>query len=169
MTWSVYQITQGDKPIYIGVSNNPERRFKQHRRAGISPLDAHLDILAEFQDYDYGSAARAEIALIQRIRPPKNKRDNKVHNFIASRLWFNLSLSEEAALNEMVGWSRSMARQMFGSRVITSNRRECLKRWVKIMGWYTIRRTLPAGTRPCGVAQLRRKLSPPSMKDMRFS
>lgn len=68
----VYTVWSGDRALYVGCTNNVDRRIKEHKRYRAW---ATVDFRVEVDQYpDLLTALDAESALISRLRPAQNVR-----------------------------------------------------------------------------------------------
>jgi|GEM_PF-6406442 len=111
----VYDIIYEGVVLYVGLSINPERRFKEHRKTGVAPSGAILRKVSFHRNW--GDAQAAEIARIQKLCPPKNKMGVKLADDAAFAIWSDLSMPEKEKLSKMWGWTRQTAKYAFDRRM----------------------------------------------------
>lgn len=68
-TTKVYELKQGRKKVYIGISNDPERRAKEHARAG--KKFTHMNVLTNKKTQS--NAKKMERELIEKYGGTKSK------------------------------------------------------------------------------------------------
>jgi hypothetical protein len=111
----VYEIIYEGAVLYVGLSINPERRFKEHRKTGVAPAGAILRKVSFHRNW--GEAQAAELARIQELCPPKNKMGVKLADEAAFAIWSDFSVPEKERLSKMWGWTRQTAKYAFDRRM----------------------------------------------------
>ncbi|MBA2846163.1 putative GIY-YIG superfamily endonuclease [Methanococcus maripaludis] len=68
-TTQVYELKQGHKKVYVGTTNDPERRMKEHERAG--KKFTHMNVLTGKKTQS--NAKKMEKELIEKYGGSKRK------------------------------------------------------------------------------------------------
>lgn len=107
----VYDVIDGGILIYVGLSIDPDRRLREHKKSGIAGPSATVSRVSLHTDWN--DARDAEWKRIQQLMPSKNKMGIKLPDAEAFAIWTDDTLSKKQKLDRMWGWSRSSAGAAF--------------------------------------------------------